>query len=270
MTYVIPPQFSVANKVFLITGGTSGIGFVAARGFARAGGRVAICGRNPERLAAALSQLENEGLDVMGILADIRVYDQVEAMVRRVVDRFGRIDVLINNAGGTFRAPAEDITPGGWNAVVATNLTGPFYCCRAVFPIMRTQGEGKIINIGSIAAFSANVGGVHYGAAKRGLESMTETLAAEWGRYNILVNCVAPGPILTDASSWSNPEVRAQRAATVPLGRVGTPEDVFWAAYYLASDACRFVTGAVLRVDGGPRLGYLPLPAREVSNEERG
>lgn len=243
--------YNFRDKVVFVTGGTAGIGYAIARTFMQSGARIAINGRNEARLKQAAKMLDSEG-SVLALAGDVRKWEQVQAMVNQIVEQLGRIDILINNAGGNFSAPLAEISPHGWHAVLDSNLTSVFYCSKACFPSFRKQMAGIIVNIASIAAFGAHPLKAHYGAAKAGVVALTMSMAYEWAPYNVRVNCLAPGPILTDASPFADAQVRSEVEKSIPLGRVGQPAEVADACLFLASDAARYITGTTLRVDGGP------------------
>jgi NAD(P)-dependent dehydrogenase (short-subunit alcohol dehydrogenase family) len=248
--------FDFSGRVALVTGGGSGIGFAIARGFLQSGGSVVINGRNEERLERARSALGELSSAVLPRAGDVRNWDFVQSMLQQTVDRFGRLDVLFNNAGGNFSARTEDLSPNGWRALIDTNLTSVFYCSKATFPIFKQQGGGVIVNIGSLSAFVPNPYRVAYGAAKAGVRSLTQSLANEWAPYGIRVNCVAPGSTLTEG--WKYGAAAQQEAEQViPLRRLGTPEEVAAVALFVASDSASYLTGETIRVEGGPRyLGH--------------
>ncbi|MER3397228.1 MAG: 2,4-dienoyl-CoA reductase [Chloroflexota bacterium] len=245
----------LAGKVAIVTGSSSGIGYRLAVGLAEQGVKVVVNSRKLERLEGVCREVESLGGEVLPVQADVRDPDQVAALVEQTLARFGTVHFLINNAGGTFWAPAEQISPNGWRAVVESNLTSAFLASRAVFPEMRKNGYGVIINVSSVAAFEPG-SSVHYSAAKAGVIQLTQILAIEWGRYGIRVNCVVPGAIMTAASRFAkDPEFARRVAERVPLGRIGTPDDVLGPVLFLLSDAAAYVNGAALRIDGGLRGG---------------
>lgn len=247
-------SYDYTDAVVLVTGSTSGIGYGIANSFAASGARVAINGRDDTRLRKAEKSLKDSGAKVLSVRGDVRNWSQVTRMIGIVEEHFGRVDVLVNNAGGHFAAPLEEISPNGWHAVVDLNLTSHFYCSKACFPIFQRQGFGTIINISSIAAFGAHPLRAHAGAAKGGVVSLTMTMAYEWAPYNIRVNCIAPGAILTEASRSANDaKHRSEVEKRVPLGRIGLPKEVAQACLFLASDSATYITGETLKVDGGPR-----------------
>ncbi|MGH7736546.1 MAG: SDR family oxidoreductase [Candidatus Tyrphobacter sp.] len=254
------------GKVALVTGGGSGLGRAIALGFAREGARVCVVGRREEKLdeTAALDRSGN----IFGLAGDVRDAARVEAIVNEVVERTGRIDVLVNNAAGNFVVPAARLSPNGFKSVVDIVLLGTFHCSRFAFDAL-CASRGAILNIVATYAWSGEPGVVHSASAKAGVLAMTRTLAAEWGSYGIRVNALAPGPIHTegtDKNLWGAAAVpgsafdeRIRRE--IPLGRLGDPADVERAALWLCSDEASWVSGATLAVDGahwlgGGRLGF--------------
>jgi len=175
------------------------------------------------------------------------------------LDEFGTIDILVNNAGGAAAWPLEKMSPRGWDTILAINLKGTFLCSQAVGKAMVEQKKGKIINISSVAGLRASAGSAHYGAAKAGVISLTKSLAALWAEYNVNVNCIAPGLIDTEAVrpalDLQTPEKIRERMEAIPLGRLGQPEDIAYAAVFLASAASNFITGQTIVVDGGSEVG---------------
>lgn len=247
-------SYDYSGAVVFVTGSTSGIGYEIARGFAASGAQVVINGRDDDRLEQAAERLRDTGAEALRLRGDVRDWSQVTTMVASIEERFGALDVLVNNAGGHFASPLEEISPNGWHAVIDLNLTSVFYCSKACLPVFRRQGHGAIVNIGSIAAFGAHPHRSHAGAAKGGVVALTMTMAHEWAPYGVRVNCVAPGAILTDASPTANDaRRRAEVAERVPMGRAGRPREVAQACLFLASDSATYITGETLRVDGGPR-----------------
>lgn len=249
-------SFSVKDKVILITGSSSGIGKDCAENFLELGAKVCINGRNQERLNLALNELNRFESNLMGVVADGRRMDEVKKLIDKVNNRFGKIDVLINNAGGSFPIKAEELSSNGFNAVIQTNLYTVFHFSKAVLPYFKEQGKGKIINISSVAGMKPTPNEAHYGTSKAAVNHLTKTLAQEWGEYNIQVNAVAPGPIMTKIAEehlWNNAEKKKSVEKQIALKRIGLTKDVFYACLYLASSAADYVTGTVLQVDGGTR-----------------
>jgi 3-oxoacyl-[acyl-carrier protein] reductase len=241
------------GKVALITGGLNGLGREAALVFAREGARVAVCDLPPEggELMAAIQAQVGEPFYSS---ADVAQLSQVEAMVAAVLQRFGGIDILINNAGITRDATLLKMTPEQWNQVIAVNLSGVFHCTKAVAWHMVERGKGKIINTSSIVGISGNFGQTNYAATKAGLIGMTKTWARELGPKGITVNAVAPGFIATEMVKKMPEKVLQGMRERTPMRRLGEPRDVANAYLFLASDEADFINGAVLRVDGGLTL----------------
>jgi peroxisomal 2,4-dienoyl-CoA reductase len=247
----------VRNKVVVVTGGGTGIGRSIALLMATYGAHVVLASRNLPALQAVAAEVEMRGVRALPVQTDIRQNDQVGAMVQTTIDTFGRIDVLVNNAAGSFLAAARKITPKGWQSVVDTTLNGTFYCSQAVGLRMIAQGGGKIINITATLHFKGAPGLIAPTAAKAGVEALTKSLALEWAKFNILVNAIAPGPMHTegaDRNLWSNTAFRDMIERGVPLGRFGKAVDIANMAVYLASPAGDYITGATIVVDGGEWL----------------
>lgn len=242
----------LTGAVALVTGGGTGIGKAIALELGRCGADLAIASRKLEHLGPAAAEIGREtGRRCTFLTCDIREPEAVEAMVAKVEADHGRIDVLVNNAGGQFPAPAESYSVKGWNAVVNNNLTGPWYVTQATARRMIPRRSGRIIFI--TANYHEGMPGIaHSSAARAGVRNLVRTLAIEWGQYGIRVNAVAPGTIATDAfERVYDAETKRRSLAEQPLGRLGTPEDIAWAVAYLASPAGDFVTGEELVVNGG-------------------
>jgi NAD(P)-dependent dehydrogenase (short-subunit alcohol dehydrogenase family) len=245
------------DKVVLVTGGGTGIGRSIALGMAGYGAHLILASRNLDNLRAVALEVEAQGVRALPVRTDIRQPDQVDTLLQTALETFGRIDVLVNNAAGSFLSAARKLTPKGWHTVVDTTLNGTFFCCRAVGLRMIEQGGGKIINITATLHFKGSPGLIAPTAAKAGVEALTKTLALEWARFNILVNAIAPGPVYTPGSTsnlWSNKAFHDMVQRGVPLGRFGTAADIANMAIYLASPAGDYITGATIVVDGGEWL----------------
>jgi NAD(P)-dependent dehydrogenase (short-subunit alcohol dehydrogenase family) len=247
-----------------VTGGGTGIGVAIARELARVGAEVVIASRKAENIEPAAKGLSEElGCTVVGEICDIRDREGVTAFTQRVLDRFGRIDILVNNGGGQFFSPAEMITPGGFDAVVQTNLTGTWNMTRAVADAWMLQNGGSIVSI-TMLTRRTFPGMAHSVAARAGVEAMTRTLAIEWAKNEIRLNCVAPGFVASTGLRRypKNLGILEQIQSRLPLKRLATCEEIAWATTFLAGPAGAYVTGQVWTVDGGAELwgDYWPIP----------
>ena len=245
------------DKVVLVTGGGTGIGRGIALGMAGYGAHLVLASRHVDHLRAVAHEAQAQGVQAFPVRTDVRDPAQVQALLQVALDTFGRIDVLVNNAAGSFLSAARKLTHKGWHSVVDTTLNGTFYCSQAVGRQMIEQGGGKILNITATLHFKGSPGLVAPTAAKAGVEALTKTLALEWAKFNILVNAVAPGPIYTpgsDSNLWSNTTFHDMVKRGVPLGRFGAAEDIANMAIFLASPAGDYITGATMVVDGGEWL----------------
>jgi NAD(P)-dependent dehydrogenase (short-subunit alcohol dehydrogenase family) len=252
--------FSLEGKVAIVTGGGLGIGQSISLEFARAGADVVIASRKLEHLEATVAQIQKLGRRSFAMAVDVRQEEAVRELVERTGRDLGRLDVMVNNAGASFRAKPEDITPNGWNAVVQINLNGVFFGCKWAARQMMAQGRGgSIINVSSIAGVYGSTMMSHYGAAKAAVINFTRSVAVEWARKGIRVNGIAPGPIETegylDVLHKTNPDaqqVYEAVASRVAMGRWGRVEEIAWPCIFLASEASAYMTGTTIIVDGGP------------------
>ena len=256
-------QFSMDGRVVIVTGGSGGIGRGCVRVFARAGARVVIASLPADSIAPAVEEAQNLGVEALGLAVDVTDETQVAAMVQRSMERFGRIDALINVAGGTYsrntempqfrRGALQEMDPGDFMRTYEVNVKSAFLCARAVVPHMQAQGRGSIVNTGSISGLNLRrqTGEYSaYGAAKAALHALTVSMAHQWGP-EVRVNCIAPGTIDTPRPAGTVRPELASAAAQIDVGRVGTPEDIANVALFLASDAAAFVNAAVIPVHGG-------------------
>lgn len=239
------------NRVAIITGGTAGIGEAMALRFAREGAKVVVWARNEQRGREMEAKAAAEGLAIEFDRVDSSNYEQVTAGAKRVADKYGRIDILINNAGITNDSSLKKMTVEQWQQVIDINLTGTFYCTKAVSEYMLAAGYGRIVNASSVVGLYGNFGQANYVATKAGIIGMTKTLARELGRKGITVNAVAPGFIETEMVAKMPENVLDGMRAKVPVGRLGKPEEIAAAYLFLASDEAAYVNGATLSVDGG-------------------
>ena len=242
----------LAGKVALVTGGGTGIGRAIARDFASSGASVSIASRRAEHLEPAVDEIRTAGARALAVVGDVRVPADVDAMVGRTMDAFGRLDILVNGAAGNFFARAEQLSPNGFGTVVDIDLKGTFNVSRAAFPHLRTEG-GVILNISATLQLLGTVGQTHAASAKAGIDALTRTLAVEWGPSRVRVNGVAPGPV--EGTEGVRRLVSRENRRTIetdcPLGRLASVDEVVDAALFLCSDASAFITGVTLVVDGG-------------------
>jgi len=238
------------DKVALITGAAQGIGRAMAEAFAREGAKVALNDVNQELVTAVADRIRASGSDSVAIVADTSDRLAVEKMFHRILQEFGKLDVLVNNAGITRDAFLHKMTEEQWRTVIDINLTGVFFCLQAGANIMREAGSGSIINISSDARFG-NIGQSNYSASKEGIVGLTRTAAREFARKNVRVNAISPGPINTEMLRAVPEKAMEKLLASVPMGRVGTVEELSELALFLASDRSSYITGQVINCDGG-------------------
>ncbi|MGW8000072.1 2,4-dienoyl-CoA reductase [Staphylococcus xylosus] len=251
------------DKVIIVTGGSSGMGKAMATKFAEEGANVVITGRSLERLEAAKAEMEKFEGQVLCIDMDVRDPERVQYTVDKTIETYGKIDGLVNNAAGNFLCPAEDLSLNGWNSVIDIVLNGTWYCTQAVGKEWIKNGQqGRIINMVATYAWRAGIGVVHSASAKASVLSMTRTLAVEWGsKYGITVNAIAPGPIDNTGGSGKlslSEEAKQQTLDSVPLGRMGQPEEIASLAKFLLSEEASYINGACMTMDGGQWLNQNP------------
>ena len=242
------------GRVALVTGAGGGIGAATARRFAREGATVVVNDVDLTLARPLVIELQKEGARALSIAADVTARTDVEAMVDHVVGEFGRLDVLVNNAGVNRDAMSHKMTEEQWDQVLAVNLKGTFLCAQAVLAGMRERGWGRVINTSSVASLG-NIGQANYAASKAGVIGLTRTLALEYAKYGITVNCVAPGPVMTRMLAGVPEAIREKIVAKVPVGRIARPEEIAAVHAFLASEDAAFITGQVLFVDGGMSVG---------------
>ncbi len=241
----------LAGRVAIVTGGTRGIGLAIAALLADDGASVVVSGRDGDRLAQAVTALEKSGASVAGVVADAASREDCDRLVETAKQRFGRIDLLVNNAGITRDGLLVRMKDDDWDRVMEVNLRGAFLTTRAAAKVMMRQKSGRIVNIASTAGAMGNAGQANYSAAKAGLIGLTKAAARELSHWGILVNAVAPGLIDTDMSAGIPAEARQALLAQVPLGRAGTAREVAEMVGFLAGDGAGYITGQVFHVNGG-------------------
>lgn len=250
--------FDLSGRIAMITGGNRGIGLGIAKGLAVAGATVVIVNRKAAEGQSAAESLKKEGLSAVAIPADVCDTSSIATLLTKVVRDFGKIDVLVNNAGVVVRKPTEEISEEDWDYVMDTNLKAVFFCCQLVGREMLRNKRGKIINISSNVSHRLQPIRSVYATSKAGVNHLTRALAQEWAKYNINVNVIAPSVTITDMNRKyyleDHPEALEAHLRLTPRGRVAAPEDYVGAAVFLASDAADYVTGQILYVDGGVTL----------------
>ena len=246
--------FDLSGRVAVVTGGNRGIGRAMAVGLAEAGAAVLVAGRDAEKCAAAVAELEALGARAAPFVGDLTEADAPAAMIEEAQEQWGRLDILVNNAGINIRREPEEYALDEWHAVIATNLTSVWVCCQAVYPAMQRAGGGKIVNIGSMMSIFGASFAVPYGASKGGIVQMTKGLATAWAKDNIQVNAVLPGYIDSDLTRRGRQQIAGLHErveARTPAARWGEPADLAGIAVFYASAASDFVTGTAIPVDGG-------------------
>jgi NAD(P)-dependent dehydrogenase (short-subunit alcohol dehydrogenase family) len=251
----------LSGRVVLVTGGAGGIGRALCKAFVASGADVAIASRAPPD--DFRDELRASGRKVISLRCDVRDFEQCKAAVEATVSELGRLDVLINNHGANFLAPAAAVSQNGWRAIVSVVLDGTFHMCRAAFEPLRDSGHGRIVSLAATNAVSGSPLMAPSGAGKAGVLSLMQSLASEWAAFGITCNSVSPGPVDTEGANsrlWADRGAYERVAQRVPLGkRLATPDDVVGPVLFLASDAASFITGSEIVVDGGERLRQLDL-----------
>jgi len=247
------PALDLTNRVAVVIGATSGIGKAIALGLADAGAAVVPTGRRKNLVDEAVREVEVRGRASLAVTSDVTDTGSINALAATVMERFGRVDILVNAAGITVRRPTVDVGDGEWNEIMNTNLTGMLRACRAFGPHMIEKRYGRVINIGSLTSLVALLEVTAYGASKAAVAALTKSLAIEWAPYGICVNAILPGVFRTALNEGllDGTERGRELLLRTPMRRFGHPEELAGAAVFLASDAASFVTGHLLTVDGG-------------------
>jgi len=261
---------SLEGRKSIVTGATSGIGVGIASRFAEEGAEVAVVGRNVERGKSVAEKINAAGGSSFFVQADVSKSDQVKRMVGECEQRMGRVDVLVNNAGVQALGKLTELSEADWDHVFGINVKGTFLCSREVVPVMLRGGRGSIVNIGSVGGLRSFAGGSIYCSSKSAVVAFTKAIALEYGAKGIRANCICPGSIETpmlaeyadhkDATEVLQRKAREEIAAGIPVGRIGTPEDVAGTAVFLSSDSSSFLNGGVYVVDGGATAGQIAAP----------
>lgn len=250
----IVDKFRLHGRVALVTGGSRGIGRAIALSLAEAGADVVLASRNLPDLEAVAHEISQKGRKALPVSANVRHLAEIGNLIKKAVDEFGRIDVLVNNAGtNVVFASVFSIDEAAWDAILGLNLRGYFFLSQAVGKVMRESGGGSIINVTSVDGIRPRIGAGCYSISKAGIIMLTQVLAQEWGQYNIRVNGIAPGVVRTRFSEalWGNRVIRERTEDSAALGRIGEPEEIGGAAVFLASEASSYMTGHTIIIDGG-------------------
>ncbi len=247
-------MFSLKDRVAIVTGASQGIGRATALALARAGAKVVCAARNAEKLAAVAAEIAAAGGESIAVTMDVAESEQIKAGFKQVVETYGRLDILVNNAAITRDMLALRMKQEDWEAVLRTNLTGAHLCIQQALGVMLRQRSGRIINVSSVVAQTGNAGQANYVAAKAGLIGLTKAIAVEVASRNITVNAVAPGFITTPMTDVLTQPVKDALLARIPLGRMGADADVASAIVFLASDEAGYITGHVLDINGGMHM----------------
>ena len=242
------------GRVVLVTGAGSGIGEATARRFAQEGATVVVNDVDIALARPVAAGLQHGGARALSVAGDVTKRADIEAMIHHVVGEFGRLDVLVNNAGINRDAMSHKMTEEQWDLVLTVNLKGTFLCAQAALPRMREHGWGRVINTSSVGSLG-NIGQANYAASKAGVIGLTRTLALEYAKYGITVNCVAPGPVMTRMLAGVPEAIREKIVAKVPIGRIARPEEIAGVHAFLASEDAAYITGQVIFVDGGISVG---------------
>ncbi len=267
--------FDLSGRVAIVTGTSRGLGQYLARALARSGADLVLTSRTRESLRAFEAEIKSLGRRAVSLDLDVRNLESIERMVSEAEKAFGRLDILVNNAGFNVRKPALDVTWDDWNLILDTNLRGSFFVAQAVARRMIPRGYGRIINIGSVTSVAGYAGLGPYGASRGGIRQLTMSLADDWGKHGVTVNCLAPGWFRTEQNKvlYENKEWVEYLCDRIPVKRPGRPEDLDAAVVFLAAESSRYVTGQTLLVDGGISTGATralvqSAPTRSSSTQE--
>jgi gluconate 5-dehydrogenase len=249
--------FDLSGEVALVTGASRGLGQYFARALARAGADLAITSRDKDSLSAFAGEIHLLGREAFCVELDVRDLSSIQRAIAAIESKFGKIDILVNNAGWNIRKPALDVTWDDWNAILDTNLRGSFFVAQSVARGMIARGYGRIINIGSVTSVAGYAGLAPYGASRGGIKQLTMSLADDWGRHGVTVNCLAPGWFKTQQNRvlYENAAWVEYISDRIPVKRPGLPDDLDGAIVFLASESSRYITGQTLLVDGGISTG---------------
>ena len=250
-------SFDVSDRVVLVTGGGTGIGFGIAQGFAECGAKVILAGRRSEKVETAAEQLSGDGGVVEAMTLDVTNTADIGRVFTEIAARHARLDILVTSAGTNRRMPTLDYDEESWDAVLNTNLKGTFFCSQAAAKMMKDQGGGRIIFVGSVGSLLASPMQTGYCSSKAGVDQLARVMAIELAPFGITVNVIGPGPVRTPLSEhlFSDPDWIKRTVSRLPMGRVGTPSDLAGTAIFLSSPAAGYVTGQVIYVDGGLSTG---------------
>ena len=246
-------MLNLENKIVVVTGGTRGIGLEVVRSFAKEKAKVILFGSKKESVDKAIDTLNEEGIKVEGYFPNLNSYEEIEEVIKKVITKYGQIDVLINNAGISANKKIEDTTSEDFKSIMDLNVNAMFNVTKAVVPYMKEQKEGVILNTSSMVSIYGQPSGVGYPASKFAVNGLTKSLARELAPFNIRVNAVAPGIINTDMVANLPKEMIEPLIKTIPLGRIGEPKDIANALLFLASPMASYITGVILQVDGAAR-----------------